>query len=54
VPSVENVTRNESPGARSIEPKAAVSDVTVWLIAPVFVQQTVVFNGTVFVPPWNE
>ena len=46
--------RNESPGARRAEPNAAVSEVTVWLAAPVFVQHTVVPGATVFDPCWKE
>jgi hypothetical protein len=49
-----NVKRNESPGARRAEPNAAVFEVTVWLAAPVFVQQTAVPGATVFDPCWKE
>jgi hypothetical protein len=45
---VVNVNEKVAPGARSPESKSpAVSDVTVWVFMPPFVQHTVVPGGTV-------
>jgi hypothetical protein len=53
VPSLENVNRKASFGARSPESKTAVSDVAVWLIASEFFQQTVDPRETVTSLGWN-
>jgi hypothetical protein len=45
---LENVILNESPGSSVPDPKTpTTSDVAVWPTEPLFVQQTVVPNGTV-------
>jgi hypothetical protein len=43
---VLNVNLKESPAARLPESKALVSEVTVWVATPLFVQQTVVPGAT--------
>jgi hypothetical protein len=46
-PALLKVNENDSPGSRRPESKAPVSEVAVWTIWPLFVQQTVVPTGTV-------
>jgi hypothetical protein len=49
---IGNVNRNESLGASEPESNPEL-EVTVWVTAPVFLQQTVAPRGTVWVPFWN-
>jgi hypothetical protein len=44
-PSLANAYEKVSPGLR-VESKSPVSEVTVWAMAPLFVQHTVVPGGT--------
>jgi len=44
---IGKVKRNESPAAREPELKPVEFEVTVWVTAPMFLQQTVAPSGTV-------
>jgi hypothetical protein len=51
---IGKVKRNESPAASEPESNAGEFDVTVWVTAPMFLQQTVAPMGTVSVPFWKK